>query len=388
MTGRICVVTGSRADYGLLQGLMRAIAGDPGLRLQTVATGMHLVPEFGLTWREIERDGFALDAKVETVLGGDTAVAVGKAVGLGVIGFTEILERLGPDLVVLLGDRYEVFAAAQAAMVLQIPVAHLGGGDTGAGTIDNVIRHCITKIASLHFVTHAEARRRVLQLGEDPERVFCVGSTGVDAILATPLLDRAALERELGVSFRETILLATFHPLTMDAGSAPDQLRALLEVLEEFRAGGACSVVFTKANADHGGRELNRILEQHGSGREGWHLFSSLGRVNYLSLVRQAAAVVGNSSSGIYEAPYLGTPTVDIGSRQQGRAAPASVLRCEPDARSIRAAIRAALAFRFEGVGMIYGDGRACERILAGIKQFVEVPGLARKAFFDLGGPA
>lgn len=385
MTKRICVVTGTRAEYGLLRWVMHGVRETPGLALQVIATGAHLSPEFGLTYRAIEADGFIIDARVEMLLSSDTPVGTVKSIGLGVIGFADALAGLAPDMLIVQGDRFEMLAAAETAMVMQIPVAHLGGGDIGSGTYDNVIRHCITKIASLHFVTHEEARSRVLQLGEDPEKVFCFGATGVDGILRTRLVPRAVLANELGVELDPTILLVTFHPLTMDDSSGAPELEQLLTALSAVRADRTCSVVFTRANADNGGRELNRMVEDYVQRNPGCHLFDSLGQRNYLSLMKEASLVVGNSSSGIYEAPYLQTPTVDIGSRQRGRAAPRSVIRCDPTASSIRAAIAQGLAFQFRDVPMIYGEGNAAPRIVQTIRDYAGVAGLAHKTFFDLG---
>lgn len=384
MSRKICVVTGTRAEYGLLYWLMKEIQGDPDLQLQLVATGMHLSPEFGLTYRSIEADGFSIDAKVEMLLSSDTPVGVAKSIGLGVIGFADTLKRLAPDMLVVLGDRFEILAAAQAAMVLQIPLAHLGGGDTGMGTYDNIIRHCITKMASLHFVTHNDARRRVIQLGENPDRVFSFGATSVDNIVKMRLLSRTELEQELGIVLEKLIFLVTFHPLTMDDSTGETQLLALLNALDDFRDEKTCSVIFTKSNADNGGRALNQILDAYVKRNSNCYLFDSLGQTRYLSMMKQASVVIGNSSSGIYEAPYLRTPTVDIGSRQRGRAASSSVIRCEAEESSIREGISKALAFKFQNVVMIYGDGNASCRILEKIREHIDTPGLAVKSFFDM----
>ena len=386
MSRRICVITGSRAEYGLLYPLMKEMRSDPDLVLQVVATGMHLAPEFGLTYRDIEADGLLIDAKVENLVSSDTALGVTKSIGLGIIGLAEALVRLAPHMVVVLGDRFEILAAAQATMILQIPLVHLGGGDGGSGTYDNIIRHCITKIASLHFVTHEKARRRVVQLGENPARVFCYGATSVDTITQVQLLSRAALEESLGIELKPRFLLVAFHPLTMDEASGKDQLCALLNSLDLFRREWSCSVVITKANADNGGRSINAMLAQYVAQRSHCHLFDSLGHVRYLSMMKHAAVVVGNSSSGIYEAPYLRTPTVDIGSRQRSREAPASVIRAEADEGAIHAAITHALTLSFDGVEMIYGAGDASHRILRKMKEFIDTPGLATKTFFDLQG--
>jgi UDP-N-acetylglucosamine 2-epimerase (non-hydrolysing) len=380
----ICVITGSRAEYGLLRWVMQGIKDDPNLTLQLIVTGTHLSPNFGMTYQEIEEDGFHIDYKIEVTSQSDTSIGVLNSMGRVLTGFASALAVLKPDMLVILGDRFEIFAAAQVAMVMQIPLAHLGGGDNGSGTYDNVMRHCITKMASLHFVTHQDARHRVIQLGERPDRVFCYGATNVDSILKRPLLPKETLERELGITFEETTFLVTFHPLTMDNVSGEDQLKALLSVLHRFQQQRPCSVIFTKSNADNGGRALNHILETFVEQNPKCHLFDSLGQTRYLSMMRHASVVVGNSSSGIYEAPYLQTPTVDIGSRQRGRSAPASVIRCEADEKSISEAILAALAFEFHDVGMIYGNGDSSSKILGKIKELAGSPGLAIKEFVDL----
>jgi UDP-hydrolysing UDP-N-acetyl-D-glucosamine 2-epimerase len=381
---KICVITGTRAEYGLLRWVMQGIKEDHDLMLQIIAAGMHLSPEFGLTYHAIEQDGFQIDRKIEMLLSSDTPVGIAKSMGLGLIGFADALNELQPDLIVVLGDRYEVFAAAQTAMVLQIPLAHLAGGDNGQGTFDNIIRHCITKIASLHFVTHDEAYHRVIQLGENPERVFCFGATSVENIINMQLLSKDILESELAITLEKTIFLVTFHPLTMDNSSAEIQLQALLRVLRSYLLEKKCSIIFTKSNADNGGRLLNNILEEYVKHNPGCHLFASLGQKRYLSLMKHASMVIGNSSSGIYEAPYLQTPTIDIGSRQQGRAAPTSVIRCDADETSIREAILVAETFEFGDVSMIYGDGNASNRILAKMKELIDYPGLVIKKFIDL----
>jgi UDP-N-acetylglucosamine 2-epimerase (non-hydrolysing)/GDP/UDP-N,N'-diacetylbacillosamine 2-epimerase (hydrolysing) len=387
MKNKICIVTGGRAEYGLLYPLLKEIKADAELQLQVIATGMHLSPEFGLTYKLIEADGFNIDSKVEMILSSDTAVGVAKSIGLGIIGFADALENLNPSVVIVLGDRYEIFAAAQAAMILQIPLVHIAGGDNGLGTYDNIIRHCITKIASLHFVTHEDARRRVIQLGENQERVYCFGALNVDNILEMPLLSRDELVSELEINLKKIIFLVTFHPLTMDMHSAEDQLETLLIVLTELKKEIDCQIIFTKSNADNGGRNLNHVIENYLQKNSDCYLFDSLGQMRYLSLVKIASAVIGNSSSGIYEAPYLKTPCVDIGSRQQGRAAPVSVIRCEADPASIRNSILASMKLDFEGVEMIYGHGGASKKILKKIKEFINTPGLVIKEFFDLEKP-
>ena len=386
MSCKLCVVTGGRAEYGLLRPLMRRIEDDPDCELQVVVTGTHLSTEHGLTYLEIESDGFDIDAKVEILLSCDTKTGIAKSMGLAVPGLAESFERLSPDMIVLLGDRFEALAAAQAAMIMQIPVAHLAGGDDASGTYDNVMRHCITKMASLHFVTHEAARQRVIQLGEDPAHVFNYGATAVDNILGMRLLAKHELEADLGLVFKANLLLVTYHPLTMDADAAETRLGELFAALDPFLEKGEFSILFTGANADHGGRHINALIASYIADRDDCHFRESLGQLRYLSAVKAAVAVVGNSSSGIYEAPYLNTPTVDIGSRQRGRPAPASVLHCELERASIVAALHAALAFEFDGIEMLYGTGAASADIFSKLRELVKMPGLAVKTFHDLRG--
>ncbi len=384
MKGTICVITGSRAEYGLLRPLLLRLQADPEIALEILVTGMHLAPEFGGTYREIEADGLHIGERVETLLSSDTPVGVSKAIGLGVIGIADALARRGPDMVVLLGDRFEIFAAAQAAMIAQIPIAHIGGGDIGAGTYDNVIRHCLTKMASLHFVTHEAARTRVLQLGERPEHVIDAGSLSVDNINTVPLLTREALSARLDWSVSDGDLLAvTYHPLTIQQADGMAELNALLTALDRYAETSAVRIVFTMANADNGGRGVNAALTSYVSSRPHTHLVPSLGQQGYLSLVHYAAMVVGNSSSGIYEAAYLGTPTVDIGSRQSGRMAPASVVRSAAQPDAILAAMNAAREIDMQAVDMIYGDGHAAGVIHEALRRHLGGRELIEKTFVD-----
>lgn len=377
----ICVVTGSRADYGLLFWVMKAIQQDTALQLQVAVTGMHLAPEFGMTQHAIEADGFPISARVDSLVSGDSPVAVAKSIGLGVIGFADALERLRPDIVVLLGDRFEVFAAAQAALIAKIPVAHIAGGDLTEGALDDAIRHAITKMAHLHFVTNAAAEARVRQLGEDARCVFNVGSPGLDTVRHAKLLSRGELEAALGLSLRARNLLVTFHPATLARGSSTPYLAALLAALDAL--GDEFGIVFTKANADAEGRTFNRMLAAHVAARPNCRLFDSLGQQLYLSLMRHVDAVVGNSSSGLYEAPTLRKPAVNIGDRQKGRLRAASVLDCAPTAEAIEHTIRAALALDCSQVTNPYGDGHSAERIVAALKSVADPQSLLQKRFAD-----
>lgn len=381
---RICVVTGSRADYGHLEPVMRAIAAEPALRLQLVVTGAHLAPEFGRTIEAIERDGYAVDAQVDMLLASDTPVGVAKSMGLALIGFADAFARLRPDLLCLLGDRYEILAAAQAALVARIPVAHIAGGDITEGAYDDAMRHALTKLAHLHFVTTAAAGARVRQMGEDPARIHVVGSPSLDSLARLQLLSREALEADLGVRLRARNLVVTFHPVTLDPAPALAELGELLQALDAL--GPGTGIVFTAANADDQGRAINAAIERWCAARPHAVLVRSLGQLRYFSLVAQADAVVGNSSSGVYEVPSLGKPSVNIGDRQKGRESAASVIHCPPDAEAIREAILRACAMDCSGVVNPYGDGHAAERICAVLRALPDPAALVRKRFFALEG--
>lgn len=382
---KICVVTGSRAEYGLLRFVLSGISERPGLELQLVATGTHLSPEFGLTYREIEADGFEIHARVEMLLSADTPVAIAKSIGLGTIGFAEALERLRPDVLLILGDRFEILAVAQAALVARIPIAHIQGGESTEGAIDEAIRHAITKMSQLHFVATETYRKRVIQLGEEPGRVFNVGALGVDAIARLKLLERTELEEEFEFSFSPGPFLLTYHPATLESGASEDRMRALLQALESFPEQ---QVVITKANADTDGRVINQMVDDYASERRDRVLaVTSLGQLRYLSVMRYASAVIGNSSSGIIEAPALRVPTVNLGNRQAGRERAASVIDCENDCESIEAAISRALSERFRAclpsLESPYGEGGAAERILD-LLEATPLKGRVSKRFHDL----
>lgn len=379
---KICVVTGTRAEYGLLYWLMKDIEADSGLQLQLIVTGMHLSPEFGLTYRKIEEDGFRIDSKVEMLLSSDTAVGVAKSIGLGVIGFADALARLEPDLLLVLGDRFEILAAVEAAMIARTPVAHIAGGDVTEGAFDESIRHSITKMSHLHFVTNAGSGRRVVQMGENPAHVYPVGNPGLDHIRRTRLLSRGELEQELDFEFREKNLLITFHPSTLEEEDAGKQFQNLLRALDSL--GGDVGLIFTYPNADPQGRELIRILEEFLAGRPNTRGYKSLGQQRYLSLLAQVNAVVGNSSSGLYEAPSFKIPTVNIGDRQKGRLRAASVLDCGSAEQEIRSALERAWTMDCSQVVNPYGDGHSSEKILRFLKQIDDYRTLLQKPFFEL----
>lgn len=384
MKRRICVVTGSRAEYGLLRWVMTDMRESGDIELQVIATGMHLSPEFGLTYREIEQDGFRIDRKVEMLLSSDSSVGLAKSMGLALIGFGEALQEMEPDLLVVLGDRFEILAAVSAALVARIPVAHIHGGERTEGAFDDAIRHAITKMSHIHFVGAEEYRRRVVQLGEDPDRVFCVGGLGVDSVLRQPLIQRAELERELGIVFRSRNLLVTFHPATLDDGSPGDQMDELLAALADLEE--TC-LIFTMPNADTGGRMLAARIERFVAERPDAHAFVSLGQRRYLSCLKHVDGVVGNSSSGLIEAPAFGKGTVNIGDRQKGRLRAASVIDCAPRREAIAAALATLNSSEFQrmlpGTVNPYGDGGASRRIVEGLAT-IPLDGIVKKAFFDL----
>lgn len=384
---KICVVTGTRAEYGLLRWVMEGIRQSSVLELQLIATGAHLSPEFGLTYRDIEGDGFRIDRRMEMLLSSDTPIGVTKSLGLGVLGFADALAELKPDLLLILGDRYEIFAAAAAAMVARIPIAHLHGGETTEGAIDEAIRHAITKMAHLHFVAAEDYRRRVIQLGEAPERVYTVGGLGIDNILKLGLLDRAALEAALDFRLGPRNLLVTFHPVTLESGTAASQVTELLAALEELTE---THVIFTMPNADTEGREVMRqirtFVDLHSQTAKA---FTSLGQLRYLSAIAQVDAVLGNSSSGLAEVPTFKKPTVNIGDRQRGRLRAASVIDCVPERTAILAALRetGTADFRARLAASVnpYGTGGASNAIVAALEALAERPfdHFLKKRFID-----
>lgn len=379
---KICVVTGSRAEYGLLYWLMKDIQADDQLELQIVATGMHLSPEFGLTHKAIEQDGFTINEKVEMLLSSDTSVGIAKSIGLGVIGFADSFGRLSPHIVVLLGDRFETFAAAQAALVSRIPIAHIAGGDITEGAVDEAIRHSISKMSQLHFVTNKLSAKRVRQLGENPDYIFNVGSPGLDNIRRLKLLNRRQLEEKLNFCFRGKNLLVTFHPVTLDEIPSSKQMQELLDALSHLDRD--TGIIFTGSNADAEGRQLNQMVKNFVETHPNAVYYQSLGQLLYLSAVSQVDMVVGNSSSGLYEAPSFKKPTVNIGDRQQRRLQAESVINCPPDARKIEEAIKSAYRLDCSQVENPYGDGNSSQRIIKVLKGIDDYAKLLKKPFFEV----
>jgi len=384
MTRKVCVVTGTRAEFGLLRWLMEEINGSAGLELQIIATGMHLSPEFGLTHREIEEAGFHINFKVEMLLSADTSTAVTKSMGLGLIGFADAYQQLSPDIIVLLGDRFEIFAAAAAALIAKIPIAHIHGGETTEGAFDEALRHSITKMSHLHFVAAEEYKRRVIQLGEAPDRVFNVGGLGIDAIKRIKLIDQHTLEKSIDFRFRERNLLITFHPVTLEKQSSTQQMEALLSALDGLHDTG---LIFTMPNADTGGRELSALINQFVATHPNARVYSSLGQLRYLSCMKFVDGVVGNSSSGIAEAPSFGIGTVNIGDRQKGRLCATSVINCEPTTDRIREALNKLYCpnFRENATHTVnpYGNGGASAQIAKVLNQH-SLKGIIKKSFHDL----
>lgn len=381
----LVVVTGTRADYGLLQPVIALAVKAKRFDVRVVATGMHLSPEFGLTYRQIESDGFTVADKVEMLLSSDTPVGIAKAIGLGTLGFAECFQRLQPDLLLIPGDRFEMLAAATAALPRRVPIAHLGGGDTTEGAIDEAIRHAITKMAHLHFVTNEAAARRVRQLGEDPKRIHLVGNPALDQIATLELMDRAAFEEAVGLKLREKNLLVTYHPVTLD--DTPSAM-AFSEVLSALDAlGPEVGLIFTKPNADTHGRVLIGMIDAFVHGHPNAVAHVSMGQRLYYSAMKHVNLVVGNSSSGLLEAPSFKIPTVNVGDRQRGRMRGDSVIDAPAEAALVGEAIRKALAMDVSAVKNPYGDGKSAERIVKVLREVGDPRPLVRKKFHDLPQP-
>ncbi len=378
---KICVVTGSRADYGLLYWLMQDILADEAFSMQLVVTGMHLSPEFGMTVNLIEADGFDISARVETLLSSDNAVGIGKSVGLGVIGFSDVFARLQPDLIVLLGDRFEIFAAAQTALYLRLPVVHIGGGDVTEGAFDEAMRHSISKLSHLHFVTNEISAKRLARMGENPARIFNVGSPGLDILHRSQLPEKNSLEKDPGIQFRKYNFLITFHPVTLDVVSSEDQLAELLQALDTFN--DEYGLIFTMPNADTEGRVIMQCIKAFVARRDNAQVFVSLGQTRYLGTLAAVDVVIGNSSSGLYEAPSVQTPTVNIGDRQKGRLRADSVFDCPVESEEIIKAIKSALAAGKREVSNPYQVGDCAQMIVKVLHSIDDFSLLVKKSFFE-----
>lgn len=381
----ISVLTATRAEYGLLKPLIRALNKVTAFDVRIIVTGAHLSPEFGLTYQEIEQDGFNIDEKIEILLSADTPSAISKSMGLAMIGFADYFDRLKPDLLILLGDRYEALAVATVAMNECIPIAHLFGGETTEGAIDEGIRHAITKLSYLHFTSTEIYRNRVIQLGEDPNRVFKVGALGIENIKNEKLLNKYELERAINFKLDKPYAVITFHPVTLENNHSEKQFLELLMVCEQFKN---MKFILTKANADTEGRRINQLMEAYIKKHDNAAAFSSLGLTRYLSALKYCTMVIGNSSSGLIEAPSFGIPTINIGDRQRGRLQGDSIINCEPNAFEIEKAMRKALSIAFkskarEGVNP-YGNGNTSNKIVLRIKEYLLKDEICiKKKFYD-----
>ncbi|WP_284139066.1 UDP-N-acetylglucosamine 2-epimerase [Virgibacillus sp. LDC-1] len=384
----ICILTATRAEYGLLKPIIVKLQEEAAWNVRLVVTGAHLSPEFGLTYKEIEEDGISIDEKIEMLVSADTPAAVSKSMGLAMISFADYFARVQPDMLLVLGDRYETLAVCMAAMNARIPIAHLYGGETTEGAVDESIRHAITKLSYLHFTSTESYRRRVIQLGEEPDRVFTVGAIGIENILHHPLMDKQALEESLAYRLEKPFALVTFHPVTLENDESANQFQALLDVCANFPD---MQFIFTKANADTNGRIINEMIDAYVTAHEHAIAFTSLGMPRYLSALKHCQLVVGNSSSGLLEAPSFGIPTVNIGDRQKGRLQAPSVITCEPTVEAITEAMHTALsaAFREQAKQTVnpYGNGHTSNKIIAVLKEFLMDDRIdLKKRFYDVEG--
>lgn len=387
MKKNICIITGTRAEYGLLYPLIKKISEDDRLNSQLVVTGMHLSPEFGLTYKQIEEDGYKIDEKVEILLSSDTSIGISKSMGLAMISFSEVFDRLKPDMVVVLGDRYEIFSAVSVASISRIPVCHLHGGETTEGAFDENLRHSITKMSYLHFTSTEEYRKRVIQLGESADRVFNVGAIGIENIKKMNLLSKEELEESINFKLDKKYAIVTFHPVTLENNTAKDQFKELLLALYNIKD---LKVIFTKANSDTDGRIINKMIDEFVlNDKERFIAFTSMGSLRYLSAIKYSDVVIGNSSSGIVEVPSFNKPTINIGDRQKGRIQAKSIINCEPVKNDIENAIEKALSKEFleniKDVKNPYGEGNVSDKIIEKIKYFLENDKInLKKKFYDL----
>ena len=385
---KICVVTTSRADYGLLYWLMKEVQADPSLKLQVVATGMHMSPEFGWTYRKIEQDGFTLDCKCEMLLSSDSDVSTVKSIGVGLISLADELAALKPDVIVVLGDRFELLSIVVAALILRIPVAHIHGGETSQGAFDEAVRHSITKMASIHFPATEAYRQRIIQMGEDPELTFNFGSPGLDSLYRETTLTKSELEQHLGFNLRGPIALVTYHPVTLENGNVRKEIDDVIRAIEV----SGLKAIFTQANADPSGRVINeRIRAKCAMSPEQFKFCDNLGRRGYFSALKHFDLMIGNSSSGITEAPSFGLPVVNIGDRQAGRVRAKNVIDVKCTQREIEKGIRLAVGKAFKSVARKarnpydrFGDGRSAYRIKETLKTIPIGPGILKKRFRDI----
>lgn len=388
MIKKVCVFTGGRAEYGLLKPLLDEINTDKTLELNLIVSGTHLSNEFGLTYKKIEDDGFVCNEKIEIVLSSDTTISICKSMGLGLISFSEALDRLKPDILIVLGDRFETMVAATAALVSRVPIAHIQGGELTLGAIDDQFRHSITKMSMLHFVTTHEYKKRVVQLGENPKRVFNVGAINVDAMKKIKPLEKIELEKKINFKIGSRTILITFHPITLEKGTSGKYFLQLLGALDEVEN---LRIIFTKTNADTDGRIINNLIDAYVEKNKDIAIaFTSLGQIKYISALHYVAAVVGNSSSGIIETPTFKVPTLNIGDREKGRVLANNVLTCRQTKSSIKEGIEEVLSYNFKeslkDMPNPYDKGDTAKNIIKIIKEF-NMPSSTKKEFYDLSFP-
>lgn len=381
---RICIVTGSRAEYGLLFWLMKEIEMDKDLELQIIVTGMHLSSEFGLTYKEIEKN-FKINKKIDMLLSSDNSLGISRSMSLALSSFSNAFNDLKPDIVVVLGDRYEIFSAVSSSMICKIPVAHLHGGEATEGLIDESIRHCITKMSHLHFTAAAEYSKRVIQLGEDPSKVFNVGGFGIENIKKLKLLNKREFEKNINFKLNLKNILVTFHPVTLENNTSKEQFQELIDSIDNLEN---TNIIFTKTNSDPDGKIINSMIDDYTFNNSNKSIgIASLGQLNYLSALQYIDFIIGNSSSGLTEAPSFKIGTINIGDRQRGRINAESVVNCLPVKKSIKAAINKIYSNEFqkllENVKNPYGDGYASKKVLNVLKS-IKLEGILKKKFFNI----
>lgn len=382
---KICVITGARSDYGLLYWSMKAFQASKDIDLQIIVTGMHLSHEYGLTYKEIEKDGFVINKKIETVISSNSRIGVSKSIGLGLISFSEAFDELNPDLIFILGDRYEILASAIAATIANIPISHSHGGELTEGAFDEVIRHSITKMSQLHFTSTEEYKKRVIQLGEIPERVHNVGALGIENIKKLTLLDKKSFEKSINFKLNTKNILVTYHPVTLEKDTSKISFQALLTALDKLED---TNIIFTKPNSDTDSGVISELIEKYVLENKSKSIsFSSLGQLRYLSALQFMDFAIGNSSSGVLEVPSFNIPTINIGDRQKGRLTDPSVIDCCENEESISKAIKKAFDIEFKlslaKQTSLYGNGKASEKIVDTILN-IELSTLNKKKFHDI----
>lgn len=386
MLKKVAVVTATRAEYGILKNVIDKIHKSEELELCLMVTGAHLIPEYGMTVEEIEQDGYPIAERIDILLSSNTPSSVSKTMGLAMILFAEVFERQKPDFLVVLGDRYELISVCSAAMNARIPIAHISGGETTQGAIDESVRHCLTKMSYLHFPACEEYRKRIIQLGEEPERVYNFGDVGVEMIRTLPRMTKEELEKSIDFHLDKPYMSVTFHPVTLEADAAQKQMQEVLEALDAFPD---MKFVITKANADAGGKIINDMIDKYVAGHENCIAFTSLGIKRYLSLLQYADGILGNSSSGIVEAPAFGIPTINIGNRQKGRLQADSILNCEPVKEQIIEQMRISQTPEFreqaKNTKNPYGDGDTSAQIVAILIDYLYNDKISlEKKFYDI----